>query len=412
MVTYISRKEDYMFDKMCIKIENNIIEPYLKNSYLKLLLDLNDGICMILSNNFKNIDTIIDEVLLELTDREEKLLRLYYGLDTEKPLDFDEIGKIFNLSRTTIKQIYSKAIRKMKHPSRMNQILKNTKYKIHCLENKNTTYKSYNNCLNTILENDIKLFNESKISDTFILNKVLKNRKTNLTIDDLNFNIRIKRSLKRSGFIYLKDLLNLTDEDYDSITNLEKSSKEEIKEKINYFMSDNFNVYNIKKSFFNINNFKTDSLFCFNLSLSLIRELTYMGYININDVVDNFNNVLLTLESKTNLYDELIILREKFFSFTLIFNATLDLFSFISKNNIKTYDDLINNISKARKKSLQKNILTIQHIKNDIYYDKFKIIFEDNDTTLDKSNNDEQEIITNELDDDLLDSDIILDFNS
>ncbi|MBO7736253.1 MAG: RNA polymerase sigma factor RpoD [Clostridia bacterium] len=57
-------------------------------------------------------------VLDSLTPREEKVLRLRYGIDDGKPRTLEEVGKEFNVTRERIRQIEAKALRKLRHPSR------------------------------------------------------------------------------------------------------------------------------------------------------------------------------------------------------------------------------------------------------------------------------------------------------
>ena len=53
-----------------------------------------------------------------LTPREEKVLRLRFGIDDSKPRTLEEVGKEFNVTRERIRQIETKALRKLRHPSR------------------------------------------------------------------------------------------------------------------------------------------------------------------------------------------------------------------------------------------------------------------------------------------------------
>lgn len=62
-------------------------------------------------------DTLIS-VLSTLTPREEKVLRLRYGVDDGRPRTLEEVGKEFNVTRERIRQIEAKALRKLRHPSR------------------------------------------------------------------------------------------------------------------------------------------------------------------------------------------------------------------------------------------------------------------------------------------------------
>lgn len=60
----------------------------------------------------------LDEVLDTLTDREENVLRLRFGLDDGKMRTLEDVGKVFNVTRERIRQIEAKALRKLRHPSR------------------------------------------------------------------------------------------------------------------------------------------------------------------------------------------------------------------------------------------------------------------------------------------------------
>ena len=62
------------------------------------------------------------EVLSTLTPREEKVLRLRYGVDDGRPRTLEEVGKEFNVTRERIRQIESKALRKLRHPSRSKKL--------------------------------------------------------------------------------------------------------------------------------------------------------------------------------------------------------------------------------------------------------------------------------------------------
>ena len=61
-------------------------------------------------------------VLDTLTPREQKVVRLRYGLDDGKPRTLEEVGKEFNVTRERIRQIEAKALRKLRHPSRSKKL--------------------------------------------------------------------------------------------------------------------------------------------------------------------------------------------------------------------------------------------------------------------------------------------------
>ena len=64
----------------------------------------------------------LGDVLKTLTPREEKVLRLRFGLDDGRPRTLEEVGKEFNVTRERIRQIEAKALRKLRHPSRSKKL--------------------------------------------------------------------------------------------------------------------------------------------------------------------------------------------------------------------------------------------------------------------------------------------------
>jgi RNA polymerase primary sigma factor len=64
----------------------------------------------------------ISEVLDTLTEREESVLRLRFGLDDGRSRTLEEVGKVFGVTRERIRQIEAKALRKLRHPSRSKQL--------------------------------------------------------------------------------------------------------------------------------------------------------------------------------------------------------------------------------------------------------------------------------------------------
>ena len=62
------------------------------------------------------------EVLDTLTDREQKVLRLRFGLDDGRARTLEEVGREFNVTRERIRQIEAKALRKLRHPSRSRKL--------------------------------------------------------------------------------------------------------------------------------------------------------------------------------------------------------------------------------------------------------------------------------------------------
>ncbi len=64
----------------------------------------------------------ISKVLLTLTEREEKVIRLRFGLEDGKSRTLEEVGQLFGVTRERIRQIEAKALRKLRHPSRSRKL--------------------------------------------------------------------------------------------------------------------------------------------------------------------------------------------------------------------------------------------------------------------------------------------------
>jgi len=64
----------------------------------------------------------LNDVLNTLTEREEKVLRLRFGLGDGYPRTLEEVGSVFNVTRERVRQIEAKALRKMRHPTRAREL--------------------------------------------------------------------------------------------------------------------------------------------------------------------------------------------------------------------------------------------------------------------------------------------------
>ena len=64
----------------------------------------------------------LGEVLDTLTDREQKVLRLRFGMNDGRARTLEEVGKEFDVTRERIRQIEAKALRNLRHPSRSRKL--------------------------------------------------------------------------------------------------------------------------------------------------------------------------------------------------------------------------------------------------------------------------------------------------
>ena len=64
----------------------------------------------------------LDEVLDTLTEREQKVLRLRFGMNDGRARTLEEVGREFDVTRERIRQIEAKALRKLRHPSRSKKV--------------------------------------------------------------------------------------------------------------------------------------------------------------------------------------------------------------------------------------------------------------------------------------------------
>ena len=70
----------------------------------------------------EDLSNRIDEVLAELKEREAAIIRLRYGIDDGKPKTLEEVGQIFGVTRERIRQIESKALRKLRNPAKTKRL--------------------------------------------------------------------------------------------------------------------------------------------------------------------------------------------------------------------------------------------------------------------------------------------------
>ena len=71
----------------------------------------------------EEIRSLVDEMLRSLGEREQRILRMKFGFETGKQLSMEEIGKEFNLSRERVRQLEVKAMRALRHPTRLRTLM-------------------------------------------------------------------------------------------------------------------------------------------------------------------------------------------------------------------------------------------------------------------------------------------------
>jgi RNA polymerase primary sigma factor len=72
--------------------------------------------------SFELMKELLETVLDTLSEREENVLRLRFGLDDGHPRTLEDVGKVFGVTRERIRQIEAKALRKLRHPSRSRRL--------------------------------------------------------------------------------------------------------------------------------------------------------------------------------------------------------------------------------------------------------------------------------------------------
>ncbi len=88
------------------------------DSHLRDIIEDTKGISPLYSAAFSMLRDQIDMALQMLTRREEKVVRLRFGIGDGFPRTLEEVGSIFNVTRERVRQIEAKALRKLRHPSR------------------------------------------------------------------------------------------------------------------------------------------------------------------------------------------------------------------------------------------------------------------------------------------------------
>lgn len=209
----------------------------MNNNYKRLLTD-----AFGMDGNFELTELITmaaDKAMSELTDREEKIVRYYYGINSDmKTHTLEETGVEFGVTRSRIRQIISKASRKLRHPSRL-------RYIKFAMSSENVFQLLFDACAKikdleercNVLQERIKILTDNDENSDIIYG---------MSIEELDLSVRTFHCLLRAGKQTVGDLINMDSDELLSIRNLGKKSYIEIAEAMNYNFGTSFITNNEK----------------------------------------------------------------------------------------------------------------------------------------------------------------------
>lgn len=206
----------------------------MNNNYKRLLNAVG------VDDNFELTELIImavDKAMSTLSDRDEKVIRYYYGLNSDMYAHtLEETGAEFGVTRERIRQILSKVSRQLKNPARFQyikfamssnnvfQILFDACTKINALEER---------C--NVLQERIKILTKGNDAESEIIDK--------MPIEELDLSVRSYNCLRRAGIHTVGDLINMDSTELMSVRNLSKKCYEEIAKIMNSKFGTNFIAY-------------------------------------------------------------------------------------------------------------------------------------------------------------------------
>lgn len=167
----------------------------------------------------------LKEALNTLSIREKQALQLRFGLEDGELRTYEEVGIHLKVSKERVRQIEAKAIRKLKHPTRIKMILSDYYFK-----NKQEQIE--------ILKNTLKLANEKikllrgKFNDKYTLLKTIQ------PIERLTLPVRIENALKALDITSIGELLKYPINKLEQGKNLGKKSTQLIQENLNNYLTD------------------------------------------------------------------------------------------------------------------------------------------------------------------------------
>lgn len=195
----------------------------------------------------------INQILGTLTEREEKVICLRYGLHDNKWKSLAEIGTILNLHPERIRQIETRALRKLRNPFRLKILYITNTVLDHKSLSRETRARLYRDGMDSEIKvreyfeqnhshlriNNYDLYEELKdFLDQLSIDRQIHNNKfectdaLNMSLEELNLSVRAYNCLRRSGIKTVNELTNKTIEDMYKVRNLGYRSLEEIINKL------------------------------------------------------------------------------------------------------------------------------------------------------------------------------------
>ena len=206
----------------------------------------------------------MDKMISELTEREQKVIRLRFGLDSDKCLTLQDCTSIFNIEQESIRQIEVKALRKLRHPAHQ-KVLYSTNTILDDIDMSRTIKaKLYrldihtNDQLRELMMTDISEELKESIHCFFYPKyNLIEDDIMNVSIDELDLSVRAYNCIRR--YMSFKrnnpnptigNLMNLIEDpkEFWNIDYLGRKSAEEIIEKLNDFLGTNMSLPEIPKN--------------------------------------------------------------------------------------------------------------------------------------------------------------------
>lgn len=211
------------------------------------------------SINLDEFDKIIDDAfLMTLTDREEKILRLRFGIDNNKEMTLEQLGEVFGLTKERIRQIESNAVNHLK------KYFSNDFYSMTNIYSNSTNKKIFEDIfvldISNFILNKPSLYFKNFINNLNLKVKILRNKNSslynllNLPLEECGFNSRLLSALKNNGYNTEYDLIRLCEfpNKISNIKNIGKKSEEQLlnylnnldfKNKENRYKENNYNKW-------------------------------------------------------------------------------------------------------------------------------------------------------------------------